>query len=176
MIVCGFQFAPEVDDSMLNFGRLKVMKARMNQDIRMGDKLKNTGAGNLFVVFGEPDIRVTYPSDGMVQVEIKGVDIFDPTTGEVKSSDKPSDDIACWFIDDDYDEESFFVRQAYFLGGAAGDPYKALKRALKAEIDEEAWATLHTTLSHQFPKPESGQICVKVINHFGDEVQKVFKV
>jgi adenine-specific DNA-methyltransferase len=176
LIVCGFQFAPEVDDSMLNLGRLKVMKARMNQDIRMGDKLKNTGAGNLFVVFGEPDIRVTYPSDGMVQVEIKGVDIFDPTTGEVKSSDKPSDDIACWFIDDDYDEESFFVRQAYFLGGAAGDPYKALKRALKAEIDEEAWATLHTTQSHQFPKPESGQICVKVINHFGDEVQKVFKV
>jgi adenine-specific DNA-methyltransferase len=176
LIVCGFQFAPEVDDSMLNFGRLKVMKARMNQDIRMGDKLKNTGAGNLFVVFGEPDIRVTYPSDGMVQVEIKGVDIFDPTTGEVKSSDNPSDDIVCWFIDDDYDEESFFVRQAYFLGGAAGDPYKALKRALEAEIDEEAWLSLQTTLSYRFPRPESGQICVKVINHFGDEVQKVFKV
>ncbi|MEM9231705.1 MAG: site-specific DNA-methyltransferase [Pseudomonadota bacterium] len=176
LIICGFQFASEVDDSMLNFGRLKVLKARMNQDIRMGDKLKNTGAGNLFVVFGEPDIAVQDSGDGMIRVEIKGVDIFDPTTGEVKSSDDPADDIACWFIDDDYDEESFFVRHAYFLGGASGDPYKALKRALKAEIDEEAWATLHTTLSHPFPRPDSGQICVKVINHFGDEVQKVFTV
>ncbi|MEQ8332511.1 site-specific DNA-methyltransferase [Nisaea sp.] len=176
LIICGFQFAPEVDDTMLNFGRLKVLKARMNQDIRMGDKLKNTGAGNLFVVFGEPDIEVRGAGDNMIQVEIKGVDIFDPTTGEVKSSDNPADDIACWFIDDDYDEESFFVRHAYFLGGASGDPYKALKRALKAEIDEEAWASLHTTLSHPFPRPESGQICVKVINHFGDEVQKVFTV
>lgn len=176
LIVCGFQFAPEVDDSMLNFGRLKVLKARMNQDIRMGDKLKNTGAGNLFVVFGEPDIEVRDTGDGKVQVEIKGVDIFDPTTGEVKSSDDPADDIACWFIDDDYDEESFFVRQAYFLGGAAGDPYKALKRSLKAEIDEEAWASLRRTVSHPFQRPERGLICVKVINHFGDEVQKVFRV
>lgn len=176
LIVCGFQFGPEVDDSMLNFGRLTVLKARMNQDIRMGDKLKNTGAGNLFVVFGEPDIDVREAGDGMIEVEIKGVDIFDPTTGEVKSSNDPADDIACWFIDDDYDQESFFVRQAYFLGGASGDPYKALKRALKAEIDEDAWATLHTTVSAPFPRPDSGLICVKVINHFGDEVQKVFRV
>ncbi|MFN4010355.1 MAG: site-specific DNA-methyltransferase [Pannonibacter sp.] len=176
LIVCGFQFGPEVDDSMLNFGRLTVLKARMNQDIRMGDKLKNTGAGNLFVVFGEPDIAVREAGDGKIEVEIKGVDIFDPTTGEVKSSNDPAEDIACWFIDDDYDQESFFVRQAYFLGGASGDPYKALKRALKAEIDEDAWATLHTTVSNPFPRPESGLICVKVINHFGDEVQKVFRV
>ena len=176
LIVCGFQFAPEVDDTMLNFGRLTVLKARMNQDIRMGDKLKNTGAGNLFVVFGEPDIEVHTRDGGMIEVEIKGVDIFDPTTGEVKSSADPKDDIACWFIDDDYDEESFFVRQAYFLGGASGDPYEALKRALKAEIDEEAWATLHTTRSRPFARPKSGKICVKVINHFGDEVQKVFRV
>ncbi|QBK30137.1 site-specific DNA-methyltransferase [Roseitalea porphyridii] len=174
LIICGFQFAPEVDDSMLNFGRLKVLKARMNQDIRMGDKLKNTGAGNLFVVFGEPDIDVREAGEGQIEVEIKGVDIFDPTTGEVNSSNDPAEDIACWFIDDDYDQESFFVRQAYFLGGASGDPYKALKRALKAEIDEEAWATLHTTVSAPFPRPDGGLICVKVINHFGDEVQKVF--
>ncbi len=176
LIICGFQFAPEVDDTMLNFGRLKVLKARMNHDIRMGDKLKNTGAGNLFVVFGEPDIEMRDAGDGMIQVEIKGVDIFDPTTGEVKSSDDPAEDIACWFIDDDYDEESFFVRHAYFLGGASGAPYKALKRALKAEIDQEAWASLHTTVPQPFPRPDSGQICVKVINHFGDEVQKVFMV
>ncbi len=176
LIVCGFQFAPEVDDTMLNFGRLTVLKARMNQDIRMGDKLKNTGAGNLFVVFGEPDIELRQLDGDRIEVEIKGVDIFDPTTGEVKSSADPKDDIACWFIGDDYDEEIFFVRQAYFLGGAAGDPYVALKRALKADIDEEAWASLHTTVSRPFHRPASGKICVKVINHFGDEVQKVFRI
>lgn len=176
LIVCGFQFSPDVDDSRLNFGRLKVMKARMNQEIRMGDKLKNTGAGNLFVVFGEPDIEIRDVGNGMMEVEIKGVDIFDPTTGEVKSSNDPREDIACWFIDDGYDQEAFMVRQAYFLGAKENDPYKALKRALKAEINEDAWEQLHTTTSMPFPKPETGMICVKVINHFGDEVQKVFRV
>lgn len=176
LIVCAFQFSPDVDESRLNFGRLKVLKARMNQDIRMGDKLKNTGAGNLFVVFGEPDIAPVPRDDGLLQFEIRGVDIFDPTTGEVKSSDNPREDIACWFIDDEYDQEAFFVRQAYFLGAKESDPYKALKRALKAEIDEDAWEMLHTTVSMPFPRPKSGLICVKVINHFGDEVQKVFRV
>jgi adenine-specific DNA-methyltransferase len=176
LIVCAFQFSPDVDESRLNFGRLKVMKARMNQDIRMGDRLKNTGAGNLFVVFGEPDIAPVKRDDGLLQFEIRGVDIFDPTTGEVKSSANPREDIACWFIDDEYDQEAFFVRQAYFLGAKESDPYKALKRALKAEIDEEAWEMLHTTVSMPFPRPKSGMICVKVINHFGDEVQKVFRV
>jgi adenine-specific DNA-methyltransferase len=82
-------------------------------------------------------------------------------------------DVAAWFIDHDYDEESFFVRQAYFVGN---DPYDALKRALKAEIDETAWAELNSTISRPFPRPERRRICVKVINHFGDEVQKVFFV
>ena len=81
---------------------------------------------------------------------------------------------ARWFIDTDYNEESFFVRHAYFLG--ANDPYKALKTTLKAEINEEAWATLNSDTSRPFDKPKSGRIAVKVINHLGDEVMKVFKV
>jgi adenine-specific DNA-methyltransferase len=175
LIICGFAFAPEVDDTRLNFGALTVLKARMNQDLRMADKLKATGAGNLFVVFGEPDIDVRTLKDGMLQVEIRGMDIFDPTTGEVRSSGGKDlmNDIAAWFIDSDYDEDSFFVRQAYFVGD---DPYDGLKRALKAEIDETAWAELNSTISRPFPRPEHGRICVKVINHFGDEVQKVFQV
>jgi adenine-specific DNA-methyltransferase len=175
LIVCGFAFAPEVDETRLNFGSLTVLKARMNQDLRMGDKLKATGAGNLFVIFGEPDLRVTPAGEGLVQVEIKGMDIFDPTTGEVRSSGGSDlkNDVAAWFIDDDYDEDNFFVRQAYFVGQ---DPYDALKRALKAEIDETAWSEMNSTVSRPFPKPATGRICVKVINHFGDEVQKVFTV
>jgi adenine-specific DNA-methyltransferase len=175
LIVCGFAFAPEVDDTRLNFGGLTVLKARMNQDLRMADKLKATGAGNLFVVFGEPDIEIKNLPGDMLQVEIRGMDIFDPTTGEVRSSGGKEllNDVAAWFVDHDYDEESFFVRQAYFVGN---DPYDGLKRALKAEIDETAWAELNSTVSRPFARPESRRVCVKVINHFGDEVQKVFSV
>jgi putative ABC transport system substrate-binding protein len=85
-----------------------------------------------------------------------------------------ADGIACWFIDTDYNEESFFVRHAYFLG--ANDPYSALKTTLKAEVDPEAWATLHSDTSRPFDKPSKGRIAVKVINHLGDEVMKVFRV
>ena len=158
-------------------GRIPVLKARMNADLHMADELKNTGKGNLFVIFGEPDIDIL-PAGGegaggpQIQVQINGVDVFHPTTGEVRSDG--ADGIACWFIDTDYNEESFFVRHAYFLG--ANDPYKALKTTLKAEIDADAWASLHSDISRPFDRPESGRIAVKVINHLGDEVMKVFRV
>ncbi|WP_454621825.1 site-specific DNA-methyltransferase [Bradyrhizobium cenepequi] len=175
LIVCGFAFAPEVDDTRLHFGGLTVLKARMNQDLRMADKLKASGAANLFVVFGEPDIAIKELPDDQLQVEIRGMDIFDPTTGEVRSSggNDLQNDVAAWFIDHEYDEESFFVRQAYFVGD---DPYEGLKRALKSDIDGTAWAELNSTISRPFRKPKTKRICVKVINHFGDEVQKVFVV
>src|SRR6185437_14022012 len=152
-------------------GRIPVLKARMNADLHMADDLKNTGKGNLFVIFGEPDIEVI-KNGKQVQVKIRGVDVFDPTTGEVRSDG--AEGIACWFLDTDYNEESFFVRHAYFLG--ANDPYKALKTTLKAEINEEAWATLNSDISRPFDKPKSGRFAVKVINHLGDEVMKVFRV
>ncbi len=151
---------------------MQVIRARMNPDLHMADDLKNTGTGNLFVVFGEPDVEITKLPDDQVQVRIAGLDIFDPSKGEVRAGG--TDDIAAWFIDTDYDEESFFVRHAYFLG--ANDPYKALKTTLKAEIDEEAWESLYRDTSRPFPRPSSGRIAVKVINHFGDEVMKVFSV
>jgi adenine-specific DNA-methyltransferase len=149
-----------------------VLKARMNADLHMAEDLKNTGKGNLFVIFGEPDIDILDAADGQVQVKINGVDVFHPSTGEVRSAGPGN--IACWFIDTDYNEESFFVRHAYFLG--QNDPYSALKTTLKAEINEEAWATLNSDTSRPFPKPASGRIAVKVINHLGDEVMKVFRV
>lgn len=138
----------------------------------MAEDLKNTGKGNLFVIFGEPDITLLPDADGLIRVKVNGVDVFKPQTGEVISDG--ADGIACWFIDTDYNEESFFVRHAYFLG--ANDPYNSLKTTLKAEIDSEAWATLNSDTSRPFSKPKSGRIAVKVINHLGDEVMKVFKI
>ena len=174
LIICGFAFEPKVNEEALTrFPRLTVLKARMNNDLHLADSLRSqTNNANLFVIFGEPDITIHHDEDGRVRVEILGLDIFDPTTGEVRSSSL--DDIAAWFVDTDYDGESFFVRHAYFLGG--NDPYKRLKTTLKAEIDEEAWATLYSALSRPFEKPETGRIAVKVINHYGDEVLKVYTV
>jgi len=171
LITCAFNYDAHSTE-FNNLGRIPVLKARMNADLHMAEDLKNTGKGNLFVIFGEPDIDILDAADGQVQVKINGVDVFHPNTGEVRS-DGP-EGIACWFIDTDYNEESFFVRHAYFLG--ANDPYKALKTTLKAEINEEAWATLNSDTSRPFDKPESGRIAVKVINHLGDEVMKVFRV
>ncbi len=171
LIACAFNFdarSTEFD----RLGRIPVLKARMNADLHMADDLKNTGKGNLFVIFGEPDVDVLTATDGQIQVKVNGVDVFHPNTGEVRSDG--AEGIACWLIDTDYNEESFFVRHAYFLG--ANDPYKSLKNTLKAEINEEAWATLNSDISRLFDKPKSGRIAVKVINHLGDEVMKVFRV
>ncbi len=140
--------------------------ARMNPDLSMGDELlKKTGAGNLFMVFGKPDIDIQKHKDGEIIVEIKGLDVYDPTTGEIRSHS--TDDIACWFIDTDYNEESFFVRHAYFCG--ADEPYEKLKRALRVEINETAWNALYSTKSFPFDPPANRKIAVKVINHYGDE-------
>ena len=170
LISCAFSYDAHATE-LNRLGALPILKARMNADLHMDTDLKNTGQGNLFVIFGEPDITLEEAEENQLKVRIQGVDIYDPSTGQVRSDD--TDGIACWFIDTDYNEESFFVRHAYFLG--ANDPYKALKTTLKTEIDREAWESLNSDVSRPFPKPESGRIAVKVINHLGDEAMKVIR-
>jgi adenine-specific DNA-methyltransferase len=174
LVVCAFAFGPYVNEETRQWPNLTILITRMNPDLAMDTAdqklLKSTGAGNLFMVFGEPDLELRALPDGKLQVELRGLDVYDPTTGEIRSSS--TDDIACWFIDTDYNEESFFVRHAYFTG--ADEPYKKLQRALKAEIDEDAWASLYATVSRPFEPPSTGKIAVKVINHYGDEVLKVY--
>ena len=171
LIACAFNYEAHTTE-FSKLGRIPVLKARMNADLHMAEDLKNEGKGNLFVIFGEPDIDLIHETDGNIRIKVVGVDVFKPQTGEVISDN--ADGIAVWFIDTDYNEESFFVRHAYFLG--ANDPYNALKTSLKAEINAEAWASLNSDTSRAFGKPKSGRIAVKVINHLGDEVMKVFKV
>ena len=189
LVVCGFAFDARAGEAAKEFaassgdnvrlaaeetrlGKLPVLLTRMNPDLSMGDTLlKKTGAGNLFMVFGEPDV-VVKEQDDQITIEVLGVDVYDPTTGEVRSDS--TDDIACWFIDTDYDGESFFVRHAYFTG--ADEPYDKLKRALRADIDPDTWESLYSTVSRPFPKPSTGRVAVKVINHYGDEVLKVYEV
>ena len=169
VIACGFNFEAHAQD-FERLGAVRVLKARMNPDLHMAGELKS-GGGNLFVVFGEPDIELIEEGDKL-RVKILGVDVFRPQEGTVESTGPEG--IACWFVDTDYDMQSFFVRHAYFLG--ANDPYKSLKTTLKADIDEEAWETLNSDISRAFPRPKSGRVAVKAINHLGDEVMKVFEV
>ena len=163
-------FDPLAGEEASSLGRLATLQARMNPDFAMGeDLLKKTGTGNLFMIFGEPDIDVREAGEGRMQVEVRGLDVYDPTTGVLRSSSV--DDIAAWFLDTNYDGDAFFVRHAYFTG--ADDPYDKLRRALRADISDEAWATVNSTVSRPFPRPTTGKIAVKVINHYGDEVMKV---
>jgi len=187
LAILGFAFDPNVvslgddievtDDAVAavakeaRLGRLSVVMVRMNTDLLMGDELKKTGAGNLFVVSGEPDIEISSEGDQVV-VEIKGADVYDPNIDRVRS--RGTDQIALWMIDTNYNGESFFVRHCYFPGGY--DWYKSLKKALKAEIDEATWDSLNKTVSRPFAKPESGKIAIKVINDYGDEVMNVVDV
>jgi adenine-specific DNA-methyltransferase len=173
LVVLGFAFDPHVSEEVKEWGNLTILPARINPELQMhGNLLKKSGAANLFMAFGEPDMTVEKNKDGKYTVTIKGVDVYDPNTGEIRSSS--TDEIACWFIDTAYNGESFFVRHAYFTGG--NDPYDKLRRALRAEIDEAAWSALYATSSHPFEKPEKGKIAVKVINHYGDEVMKVVEI
>jgi len=176
LVVCAFAFGSYVNEEAKQWPNLTILITRMNPDLAMDTAdqklLKSTGAGNLFMVFGEPDLELRTLPDGTLQVELHGLDVYDPTAGEIRSD--TTDEIACWFIDTDYNEESFFVRHAYFTG--ADEPYKKLQRALKAEIDEAAWSTLYATVSRPFDPPSTGKIAVKVINHYGDEVLKVYAV
>lgn len=154
---------------------LKIMRVKINPDLSMGDLLKKTGSGNLFITFGEPDIKVKEKKEEIV-VEILGVDVYDPVKAEIRSSGSGNleYDIAAWFIDTNYNDEAFFVTHAYFLG--SDKPYEKLKKALKANIDESIWEELYSTISRPFQKPKTGKIAVKVINHFGDEVMKVLEI
>jgi len=174
LLICGLAFDPHVSEEVKRYGKLLVFPVRINPDLRRGSEelLKKTGSGNLFMIFGEPDIDIRKTPDGKLQVELLGLDIYDPTTGQIRSNS--TKEIACWFIDTNYNEESFFVRHAYFTGG--DEPYEKLQRALKAELDEAAWAQLYSTVSRPFEPPSEGKIAVKVINHYGDEVLKVFTV
>jgi adenine-specific DNA-methyltransferase len=188
LCILGFAFDPAavgvdadyevVDDALgtvareTKLGKLAVVLVRMNTDLLMGDELKKTGVGNLFVVSGEPDIKINATKNSQVVVEIKGVDVYDPNTDEIRS--RSTEEIALWMIDTNYNGESFFVRHCYFPGGQ--DHYKQLRNALKTDIDEDGWESLNSVVSRPFAKPETGKIAVKVINDYGDEVMKVFEV
>jgi adenine-specific DNA-methyltransferase len=170
LIACAFSYDAHSTE-FAKLGRIPVLKVRMNADLHMAGELANTGQGNLFVVFGEPDVTLLDEVDGRLRVKVNG---GTSSTARREKCGATAPTASRWFLDTDYNEESFFVRHAYFPGG--NDPYGALTTTLKAEIDQDAWASLHSDTSRPFARPKSGRVAVKVINHLGDEVMKVFRV
>jgi adenine-specific DNA-methyltransferase len=175
LVIAATSFDASAHSEPSQVDNLRVMKVKINPDLSMGDLLKKTGSGNLFLAFGEPEVKLNETKEGIV-IEILGVDVYDPVKSEIRTSGSgnPDHDIAAWFIDTNYNGEAFFVTHAYFLG--ADKPFEKLKKALKADINEDLWEELYSTTSRPFPKPKTGRIAVKVINHYGDEVMKVVEV
>ena len=175
LVVAGTSFEASAFAEPSEIEGLRVMKVKINPDLSMGDLLKKTGAGNLFLAFGEPEVKVKTLKDQCI-VEVVGVDIYDPVKNEIRSSGSgdPEHEIAAWFIDTNYNGSAFFVTHAYFLG--ADKPYERLKKALKADINEEVWDSLYSTVSRPFAKPTTGKIAVKVINHYGDEAMRIVEI
>lgn len=175
LIVAGVSFtgsAFTTSDTAFDNPNFKCIKVKINPDLAMDDLLKKTSSGNIFMTFWEPDISVEKTSTNLIQITVHGVDIYDATTGQIRKW--TDNEIACRFIDANYNETSFFVTHAYFTWW--DKPFEKLRKTLKAEINEEAWEQIYTTVSAPISVPSTGKIAIKVINHYWDEVMKVIEV
>ena len=140
-------------------------------DLMMGDLLKNMRSSQIFSVCGQPEIKVSRNKEKQYQVELLGLDVFDPITMEV--THRSGDDVPAWLLDTDYNNLCFHVSQAFFPRTSAWDN---LKKALKGEYEESVWDHLSGTTSAPFEAGEHKQIAVKVIDDRGNELLVVKKL
>lgn len=167
-VVCAFGFEAHATEEVGALAGCRVLLARMNADLHMELDDKGVNA-NAFVIYGEPDVDILREGNNF-RVQLNGVDVYVPKLNTVRSGEV--DDIDCWMVDTDYNEQCFVARQVFFPDNPT--LYKALKKMLNNDIDAEEWEAAAGTLSHPFPRPYSNKIAVKVINHFGDEVMKIY--
>ena len=174
LLFAGFSFDPEAQSLIQKapVPDLEIHFVNISPDVLVGDLLKTTRASQVFTAFGQPDVEVEEQKDGTYIVRLKGVDIYDPITGEVHSAS--GEDVAAWFLDTDYDGMTFHICQAFF----PGDPkaWEKLQRALKAYIDPEAFEKMRSTTSFPFKPGKHKRIAVKVIDFRGNEVVRVMKL
>jgi adenine-specific DNA-methyltransferase len=199
LLILGFAFESGLSDvTTRDFGSFQVSLVRMHDDLLQQGLLKRDKKAASFVTIGEPDIGLSQVAAGrrtadderpLMQVEIRGLDIYDPIRDEVKSRDVH--DIAYWLLDDDYDGSNFVVRQVFFCGGdkdefeqwrkGLGDlakvtTKKKAQQTLKIEIDDEAFDRLYGHISHPFPVKPGQKVAVRVVSQFGEETTKVLGV
>jgi adenine-specific DNA-methyltransferase len=174
LLFAGFAFDPEAQALIqkLPVAEIQVHFANVTPDVLVGDLLKTTRASQIFTVFGQPDVRVRPQRDGTYRVELLGVDIYDPVTGEVHST--RGEDVAAWFLDTDYDGKTFHICQAFFPGDP--DAWEKLQRALRAQIPAKVFGQMRGTLSFPFEAGQHNRIAVKVIDFRGNEVVRVMSL
>lgn len=192
LVILGFGFESDVDNRQvtLKMGSFEVTKVRMHDDLMQEGLIKKDKKAASFVTIGEPDIGIVDAplADGAAakQVEIRGLDIYDPIADEVKP--RSAADIAYWMVDDDYDGASFIARQVFFCGGdhdafdkfrrglsqlAVASAKAKVERTLKVEIDDEAFERVYGFRSHPIPASKGRRVAVRVISQFGEESTKV---
>jgi adenine-specific DNA-methyltransferase len=190
LIILVFSFETDIQGGTqtTSMGTFEVTKARIHDDLLQdGLKKKPAKSAASFVTIGEPDIDILKLPENMVQVEIKGLDIYDPIKDEVKPRDLH--DIAYWMVDDDYDGSNFVVKQIFFCGGdrdefdkwkkglsqfAKEDTKRKVEKTLKIEIDDEAFDRLYGHISHPIEVKNPGhKIAVRIVSQFGEESTKV---
>ena len=139
-------------------------------DAEGGSLLKTTASSQLFSVFGEPDVKLK-EKKGEYSIHLRGVDVYDPIDGVVHSEN--AERVAAWFVDSDYDGQTFCIVQAFFPDKSA---WKKIERALKGTLDEDRFDMLTGKVSLPFRPGKHRQAAVKVIDPRGNEVMKILKV
>ena len=168
LLVIGFAIQPNARDLIEKAEAaigIPATYVQMTPDLMMGDLLKNMRSSQIFSVCGLPDVKVKKVKDGKYQVELLGLDIFDPSTMEHHPLN--GDDVPAWFLDTDYNGLCFHVCQAFFPRTGA---WESLKKALKGSYEESVWDHLAGTLSEPFEPGEQKTIAVKVIDDRGNEL------
>lgn len=190
LVILGFGFESDVDNRQvsLKVGSFEVTKVRMHDDLMQDGLIKKDKKAASFVTIGEPDIGLLRSGDS-AQVEIRGLDIYDPVKDEVKG--RSVADISYWMLDDDYDGANFVARQVFFCGGdkdefdkfkrglnslAMASTKKAAERTLKIELDDEAFERVYGFLSHPVPATRGRRLAVRVVSQFGEESTKVLTI
>ena len=171
LLFAGFSFDPEAQALLqkIPVAGLQVHFANIAPDVLVGDLLKTTRASQIFTVFGQPDVHLERQKDGSYIVELRGVDIYDPLTGETQHA--RGTDVAAWFLDTDYDGMTFHICQAFFPGDA--NAWDKLQRALRTQIAPETFELMRSTISFPFKPGKHKRIAAKVIDFRGNEVVRV---
>ena len=201
LIILGFSFESDISNQSvtMSMGSFEVTKVRMHDDLLQEGLTKKDKKAASFVTIGEPDVVLVPASEGLtgsqtlaashIQVEIQGLDIYDPIRDEVRA--RSVADIAYWMVDDDYDGSNFIVQQVFFCGGdkdefnkwkrglsdlAKQKTKKNAERTLRVELDEEAFDLLYGFRSHPIERRAGRKVAVRVVSQFGEESMKVLAI
>lgn len=172
----GFAIEPEARRMIEEERKLRIRAAyvAVTPDVAMSDLLKTTRASEIFSITGLPDFELrptkkkASGGEPLYEVELKGLDIFNPESLDTESVDGSA--VPCWMLDTDYDGMCFYATQVFFPKTSAWDN---LQKSLKATFDDSVWGHLAGTVSEPFALGSRRKVAVKVIDERGNELMRV---